>query len=495
MQAVQKQKIDFTEGKVFFKLLRFVLPIIATNLLQTFYNAADMIVVSLSSEENAVGAIGVTGSFLGLILNVLIGFSVGANVVVAREIGAKNKDRVQNAVHTALVMALIFGCGGLVFGLAFSRLVLSWMGTTGNLLGLATRYCYIYALGVPFLALTNYLMAIFRAKGDSKTPLIVLSCAGLLNVGLNLFFVLGVGLSVEGVAIATAIANLASFVVLLLKLRLDDDDTKFSFRKLKINKEAFKDIVLNGVPAGIQGALFSLSNMLIQSSIVTVNNNSVPPGTETAPVMNGSAAAGNLEAFAYTAMNAVYQGAITITSQNVGAKKVKRVKRILYSCILAVVGVGVITGGLIYLLREPLLGLYGVRAVDGDEMAMLAFNTAMVRFRLILLPYFLFGIMDVCAGVLRGMGKAIVSTVISLVGICGLRVVWLTTVFVRWQTLQVIFLSYPVSWMTSEIVMYVMIQVLLKRMIKKQESEETEGTQNEESKIAECETAECETAE
>jgi Na+-driven multidrug efflux pump len=283
--------------------------------------------------------------------------------------------------------------------------------------------------------------------------------------------------------------------VLLLKLRLDDDDTKFSFRKLKINKEAFKDIVLNGVPAGIQGALFSLSNMLIQSSIVTVNNNSVPPGTETAPVMNGSAAAGNLEAFAYTAMNAVYQGAITITSQNVGAKKVKRVKRILYSCILAVVGVGVITGGLIYLLREPLLGLYGVRAVDGDEMAMLAFNTAMVRFRLILLPYFLFGIMDVCAGVLRGMGKAIVSTVISLVGICGLRVVWLTTVFVRWQTLQVIFLSYPVSWMTSEIVMYVMIQVLLKRMIKKQESEETEGTQNEEGKIAECETAECETAE
>lgn len=471
MQAVQKKKIDFTEGKVFFKLLCFVLPIIATNLLQTFYNAADMIVVSLSSEENAVGAIGVTGSFLGLILNVLIGFSVGANVVVAREIGAKNKQQVQNAVHTSLIMAVIFGFGGLAFGLALSRLVLSWMGATGNLLDLATRYCYIFSLGVPFLALTNYLMAIFRAKGDSKTPLVVLSLAGILNVGLNIFFVLVLKMSVEGVAIATAIANAASFVALILKLRRDDDDTKFSFRKLKIDRKAFKDIVFNGVPAGVQGALFSLSNMLIQSSIVTVNNNSVPQGSKYAPVVNGSSAAGNLESFVYTAMNAVYQGAITITSQNIGAKKPKRVKRILYSCILAVTCVGVLMGGLIYLLRYPLLGLYGVKEVADDAMAMLALETALTRFKFILLPYFLFGIMDVCAGVLRGMGKAIVSTVISLVGICALRVVWLLTVFPQWPTLEVIFVSYPASWIVTEIVMFVMIQVLLKRIINKAEAE------------------------
>ena len=472
VKAAEKKKIDFTEGRVFFKLLQFVLPIVATNLLQTFYNAADMIVVSLSHEKNAVGAIGVTGSFLGLILNILIGFSVGANVVVAREIGAKNKTGVQNAVHTALIMAVIFGFGGMAFGLSMSRLVLSWMSATGNLLDLATRYCYIYALGVPFLALTNYLMAIFRAKGDSKTPLVVLSCAGILNVALNLFFVLIVGLSVEGVAIATSAANVASFVALLIKLRRDNDDTKFSFRKLKIDKKAFKDIVFNGVPAGIQGALFSLSNMLIQSSIVTVNNNSVPAGTEAAPIMNGSAAAGNLESFVYTSMNAVYQGAITITSQNVGAKKLKRVKRILYSCLLAVVSVGVITGGIIYLFREPLLGLYGVKAIEGDELAMMAFKTATTRFYFILIPYFLFGIMDVCAGVLRGMGKAIVSTIISLVGICGFRVVWLTTVFPAFPTLEVIFASYPISWVLSEIVMFTMIQVLLRKMLKKQESEE-----------------------
>lgn len=472
MQVAQKKKIDFTEGNVFFKLLRFVLPIIATNLLQTLYNAADMVIVSLSHEgRDAMGAIGFTGSLIGLILNVLIGFSVGANVVVAREIGAKNKERVQNAVHTAIIMAILFGLGGLAFGLAFSRLILSAMGAIGPLLERSTRYCYIYALGVPFLALANYTIAIFRAKGDSKTPLVVLSCAGLLNVGLNLFFVLAMGMSVEGVALATSIANLLSCVVLLLKLRHDNDDTKFSFRKLKIDKQAFKDIVLNGVPAGIQGALFSLSNMLIQSSIAKVNYSSIPAGSEEIPVISGSTAAGNLEGFAYTAMNGVYQGAITITSQNIGAKKVKRVKRVLYSCILAVTAVGVITGGIIYLLREPLLGLYGVRENVEDPMATLAFHTAITRFHFILLPYFLFGIMDVCAGVLRGMGKAIVSTAISLVGICVLRVIWLTAVFPIWPTLEVVFVSYPASWVVTEIVMYVMIQVLLRRMIKKQEAE------------------------
>jgi Na+-driven multidrug efflux pump len=352
------------------------------------------------------------------------------------------------------------------------------------LLDLATRYTYIYSLGVPFLALTNYLMAIFRAKGDSKTPLVVLSLAGLLNVGLNLFFVFAVKLSVEGVAIATAAANAASFAVLIIKLRRDNDDTKFSFRKLKIDKQAFKDIVFNGVPAGIQGALFSLSNMLIQSSILTVNNNSVPSGSTYQPVINGSAAAGNLEGFVYTAMNAVYQGAITITSQNVGAKKLNRVNRILYASLLAVVSVGVIMAGIIFLLRKPLLALYSVKAVEGDEMAMMAFDTAMIRFYLILIPYFLFGIMDVCAGVLRGMGKAIVSTVISLVGICGFRVVWLLAVFPAMPTLEIIFVSYPISWVLSEIVMFTMIQILLRRMLKKQQAENAEA-ENQEVQAAE----------
>ena len=474
MQAVQKNKINFTEGKIFFKLLRFILPIVATNLLQTFYNAADMMVVSLSHEENAVGAIGVTGSFISLILNIFIGFAVGANIVVAREIGAKDKLRAQNAVHTALLMAVIFGVGGMVIGMSVSRWVLGWMGASGNLLMLATRYTYIYFLGAPFLALTNYLIAIFRAKGDSKTPLIVLSCAGVLNVGLNLFFVLVAKLSVEGVAIATATANVASFIVLILKLRHDQDYTTFSFRKLKIDKSAFKDIVLNGVPAGIQGALFSLSNILIQSSIVTVNNKLVGTESQYTPVVNGSAAAGNIEGFVYTAMNAVYQGAITVTSQNIGAKKPQRVKRILYSCLLAVTCVGLVTAGLAYLFKRPLLDLYGVSGGAEGSLEALALQTALKRFNIIVLPYFLCGMMEVCSGVLRGMGKAIVSTIISLVGACLLRVVWLLTVFPVWTTLEVVFISYPATWSVTVLTSFITIRVLLHRILKKQAEAERE---------------------
>ena len=206
MEAVQKKKIDFTEGKVFFKLLRFILPIVATNLLQSFYNAADMVIVSLSPEKNAVGAIGTTGAFITLIINIFIGFSVGANVVVAREIGAKDKEKTQNAVHTSLLMAVIFGVAAMGIGFIISRPVLRAMGNTGNILNLAVKYTFFYFLGAPFMALTNYLIAIFRAKGDSKTPLIVLTVSGLLNVGMNLFFVLVIGWSVEGVALATSFA-------------------------------------------------------------------------------------------------------------------------------------------------------------------------------------------------------------------------------------------------------------------------------------------------
>lgn len=467
MEIVQKKKINFTEGAVFFKLLRFILPIIATNLLQMLYNAADMMVVSLSSEQNAVGAIGVTGSFINLVLNVFIGFSVGTNVVVAREIGARDRERTQNAVHTSLLMAVIFGVIGMGIGLAIARPVLRLMGAEGSLLTLAVKYTQIYFIGVPFLALTNYLIAIFRAKGDSKTPLIVLSIAGVFNVAMNLLFVLGAGLSVEGVALATAMANILSFVVLLIKLRKDQDYTTFSFKRLRIEKGAFKDIVLNGVPAGIQGALFSLSNILIQSSIVTVNNNLVPPGSEYAPVVNGSAAAGNIEGFVYTAMNAVYQGAITVTSQNIGAEKPQRVKRVLYSCLLAVFSIGVFMSGLAYLLRYPLLSLYGVTGGAEGSMELLALDAALVRFNLIVLTYPLCGLMDVCSGVLRGMGKAIVSTVISLVGACLLRVVWLWTVFPAKQTLEIIFLSYPITWIITVVCAFIMIQILLKKLLRK----------------------------
>lgn len=465
--VAEKKAVNFTEGKLFFKIVWFVLPIVATNLLQTLYNAADMMVVSLSHEANAVGAIGMTGSFISLILNVFIGFSIGANVVVARGIGAGNKEKAQNAVHTSLIMALIFGAIGMAVGFLVSRPVLQWMGATDNLLELAVTYTYFYFAGVPFLALVNYLIAIFRAKGDSKTPLIVLAAAGLLNVGLNLFFVLVVGMSVEGVALATSIANLVSFIVLLIKLRKDDDFTKFSFRKLKLSVKEMKEIIKVGVPAAIQGALFSFSNVLIQSSIVTVNNRLCPVGSKYQPIVNGAAAASNLMGFVYTAMNAVYQGAITFTSQNMGANKPERVRPIMYNCFLITSIIGLTLGNLVFLFKAPLLSLYGV--VDGaaGSMEALAMYAATTRLLYECVPYFLAGVMEVCTGVLRGLGRSMLSTVISLMGACLLRIVWLWTVFPLFVTIEAISISYPITWIITASVSFTCIQIITRSLLKR----------------------------
>lgn len=471
MQGI-KRKVDFTNGKVFFKMVWFVLPIIATNLLQAFYNAADMMVVSLSHEENAVGAIGVTSSFIHLIVNLFIGFSVGANVVVAKHIGAKNTEGTEKAVHTSLVMSVIFGVLGMGIGLLVCRPVLTAMGNYGTVLKLACRYTYIYFAGIPFLAVTNYLIAIFRAKGDSKTPLVVLSIAGLLNVGLNLFFVLAVGLSVEGVALATAVSNLFSAVVLVVKLRKSKDDTRLCFKKLKIDMRSVKEIILVGLPAGIQSALFSLSNILIQSSIVTVNNARVPAGETYQPVVNGNAATSNLENFIYTAMNAVAHGAITLASQNVGADRPERIYRITYVCFLFITVVWVVMAGLIWLLFPQLLGLYGVVEGQVGSLERIAFETAVTRFMYIGAPYFLCGIMETCVSVLRGLGKSLTSMIISLIGACLFRIVWIWTVFAHYQTLGSVFISYPISWLLTIIVSFTVILITLSRRIKEKKTRE-----------------------
>lgn len=465
MQA-RKSKVNFIDGNLFFNLLRFILPIIITNLLQVLYNATDMMVVSLSPEKDAVGAVGITGAFVNLIVGIFIGFSIGANVVVARHIGAKDEERTQKAVHTALIMGLMFGFVSAVIGIFLSRPILIAMGNRGKLLELAVVYTRIYFMGVPFIALTNYLIAIFRAKGDSKTPLIVMSLSGLLNVILNFIFIVFVHLSVEGVAIATVLANIGSFIVLLVKLRRDKDYTAFSFKKLKIDKKEFNNIIFIGVPSAIQSALFSLSNMLIQSATITVNNLLCPPNSAYQPVVGGTSAAGNLTGFILQALDAVGQGAITFTSQNVGAKNYKRVKPIIFNCFAIATVLGIAMGLLLFSLRIPLLSLYGI--VDGAEGSLeaLAMQASMTQLTLVGLTYFICGWQGICINVLRGMGKSIVSMVIVLLGTCLFRVVWLWAVFPFSQTLETIFISYPISWLLTTLVSFAIIQVLLKKLNK-----------------------------
>lgn len=456
----------FTEGRLLKELILFIIPIVITNLLQTLYHSADMIVVSLSKEANAVGAIGTTGSFLSLILNTFIGFSIGANVVVARGIGANDKDSVQKAVHTSLLMAVIFGAIGGIVGISITKTVLQAMGNRGSLLTLAVRYAYIYCAGLPFVALTNYLSAIFRAKGNAKFPLLVLSLSGLVNVIFNLIFVLALGMSVEGVAIATVISNAVSCVAMLIKLRTQDDYTKFSFRRLKMNGRAFKEIVRVGLPAGIQGALFSLSNMLIQSSIVTVNNNSVPAGTDYQPVVNGNAAAGNMDSFAYTSINAVTQGAITFTGQNMGAKKPERIRPIMYNCFLISAIIGVVMSWGFILLRHPFLALYGLHSGAEGSLQQLAYETATKRLLWVGIPYLFCGFMDNASGVLRGLGRSLTSTVIALIGSCLLRVVWTLALFPLNPIVEMVYVCYPISWILTAAVSIVIIRIILKDLIK-----------------------------
>ncbi|MBO7762774.1 MAG: polysaccharide biosynthesis C-terminal domain-containing protein [Clostridia bacterium] len=462
MLLTKRKTMSLTEGAILPRMLVFILPLMLSNLLQILYNAADMMVVGLSSAENAVGAIGTTASFLSLIVNVFIGFSVGANVMVARQLGAKEYDRVSRTVHTSMSVSVLFGLAAVLVGIPLSRPILILMGAEEELLELAVLYTRIYLLGVPFTSVANYAIAILRAKGDTATPLMVLSLTGLANVGLNLFFVLVCGMSVEGVALATMIASLLNAVILVTKLARADDVCRFSFRKLCLDRRAFIDVLYVGLPSGVQSALFSLSNIVIQSSILRVNNATVPPGSAYQPVINGNSAAANLENFAFTAINAVHQGIVTFTGQNAGAGRYDRVKRILWQGILFSGGVALFFTLLIYFLRVPLFSLYGV--VDGGEGTVdhLAFLAAYKRVIYHLLPLTLYGILDACNAVARGLKKVISATLITLIGTCLLRVVWIATVFEYYETLESIYLSYPLSWLLTATVQFIMVTVVLR---------------------------------
>ncbi len=466
-----KSKHNFTKGAILPQLIVFALPIMAANILQMLYNAADMIVVGMSGVTNAVGAIGTSTHFFNLFVNLFIGFSVGANVVVARNLGARDDDGVSRAVHTSLILSVIFGILGLIFGLLLARPILTFMGNTGSLLELAVTYTTICFTGMPFLSLTNFLVAIFRAKGDSRTPLIVLAVCGLLNVLMNLFFVLVMGLSVEGVALATMLSNLLSAATMLFILYRQEDATALRLKKLKLSLTTAKTIFLIGIPAGLQGACFSTSNMLIQSSVVTVNNILVPSGTDYQPIVAGNAAAANIEGFVYTTMNAVYQAVMTFTSQNAGAREYKRLRPIMYYGFLMNVCIGIILSSIIFILKEPLFALYGVLPGEVGTLEALATYAATAKITLVCLPYFICGILEVLTGVMRGLGKSISAMLITLIGTCVFRIVWILTVFPAFYTLESIFIVYPISWLLSAAFTFVVVNMLLRKLTSKNKTQ------------------------
>ncbi len=431
MARSSRYEMNMTEGRLLPKVLMFSLPLIASGILQLLFNAADMVVVGQFSGEmgaKALAAVGSTGSLINLLVNVFIGLSVGGSVAVAKAYGANDAAAVHRAVHTAMTVAVIAGVLVGVLGFAFCRPLLMLMDNPE--LHLATLYMRIYFLGMPFNMVYNFGASILRAVGDTKRPLIYLTIAGVVNVALNMIMVIGFKLSVSGVAIATVMSQIVSAVLVVLCLIRSDSAIRLSVKDLRIHKRQFLDILQVGLPAGVQGSLFSISNVLIQSSINSFGSIAVA----------GNSAAGNLEGFVYTSMNAIHQAALTFSSQNLGAGKIRRVRKSLWVCLGVVAVIGLTMGNLMYLCGQPLLGLY-----NKDPLVI---EYGMKRLLYMLPLYCLCGLMDCIVGTLRGIGYSIMPMIVSLTGACLFRIVWIMTIFAvpEFHTLDVLYLSYPLSW-------------------------------------------------
>lgn len=454
-QIAKLKDTDLLNGPILSKIFAFVLPMLATNLLQNFYNAADMITVGLSHVDGAIGAIGTTSAMVNCILNLFTGFAVGANVMVARSIGERSPEKTSQAVHTSMVVGAVSGLCAMAFGLLFSRKILELLGDQGHILELADLYTKIYFLGVPFISMTNFLISIFRAKGDTKTPLIVLTLTGLLNVALNLVFVLFCNMSVDGVALATAISNLASMIVLAWILAKDKGWCHLQIKKIRAEKNALKGIIYNGLPAGIQGILFSLSNMIIQSSIIGINNTQCPGGSD---IIDGNAAGASIESFAYVGTNSVCQAAVTFTSQHYGAHKFKRVGKVIRDCYLVSFLISETLAITMLIFRYPLASIY--------VSAPLAQQTAVTRIVYMLSAYFTLAAMDTGSGIVRGLNRSIISTITSLIGTCAFRIIWIATVVHAHPTLSLIYLSYPLSWTITGLCHFLVAMYVRSKMLK-----------------------------
>ena len=435
MARAKKYEIDMTQGALLPKVLMFSLPLIASGVLQLLFNAADMVVVGQWAGKECLAAVGSTGSLINLMVNVFIGLSVGGSVAVARSFGANDPAAVHRSVHTAMSLAIIAGLAVGVLGFVFCRPLLKLMDNP--VLDLATTYMKIYFLGMPFNMVYNFGASILRAVGDTKRPLIYLTIAGVVNVLLNLILVIVFHMNVAGVAIATVASQAVSAVLVVLCLMRSHGVVHLELKELRIYKRQLIDIAKVGLPAGLQGSLFSISNVLIQSSVNGFGE----------VVVAANSAGGNLEGFVYTAMNAIHQAALTFASQNLGAGKIKRVRRSVLVCLLTVLAIGFIFGNLMLLCGKPLLSLYldDPSAID-PLTGVTVLEYGIKRLSWMLPLYCLCGLMDVMVGTLRGVGYSIMPMIVSLTGACLFRVVWIMTVFAANPTLDILYMSYPISW-------------------------------------------------
>ena len=421
-------EIDMCSGPLLSRILLFAVPLICSGVLQLVFNATDIIVVGRFVSSNAMAAVGSTSSLINLLVNFFIGISVGANVLVARFRGANDFDDAQETVQTALITAVAGGFVLIALGILLARPMLVWMATPDEVISQAVLYMRVYFIGMPATMLYNFGAAILRAVGDTRRPLYFLTLAGLVNVAGDLLFVLVLDMGVAGVAVATVISQIISATLIVLCLMRQDGMCNVNLRRMRFHRDKFLRIMQVGLPAGLQSVIFNISNVLIQSSINSFG----------ATVVAGNTAASNIEGFVYTSMNALYQTSLSFTSQNLGARQFGRIDKILVRCLALVFVIGLVLGNGAHLLGQTLLGIYT------GEPEVIAYG--MMRLGVVSVTYCLCGMMDVVAGSVRGLGYSILPMLVSLVGACVFRIIWIFTVF-QWQhTLFSLYISYPISW-------------------------------------------------
>ena len=425
---LKTKQINMTEGSIGGKTLRFALPLAATGILQQLFNAADIAVVGRFVGKNAMAAVGSNAPLVNLILSLFIGISIGANVVIASYTGQKNDKAVGRAVHTALTVAFIRGVLLALICEALALPILRLMKIPDNVFDMSVLYFRVYLTGMPVILLYDFASAIFRSRGDTATPLICLTVSGAINVGLNLFFVLVVGMTVEGVALATVISNLISSALLIFFLAREQGAVHFTFKKLGVDKRIFIQMISIGIPAGIQGMVFSLSNLILQSAVNSLGEN----------VMAGSSAAFNIEIFCYYVINAFGQACTTFIGQNYGARKPDRCRRVLKITLLQDLVFTVAIAGVILLSGKYLLHIFNS---DPDVIAV-----GRVRLKYILTAEFINVIIEILSGYMRGFGFSFVPAVVCMAGICGVRLTWLYAVFMQHKSFGTLMMAYPVSW-------------------------------------------------
>lgn len=444
-------EMDMTTGPLFKMILAYSLPVIATGTLQVAYNSADMIIAGRFAGSVALAAVGSTGSLVNLIVSLFIGLSLGANVLVARSFGAKNNEDSFETVHTAMLFGIIAGGFLAVVGLLFSKTFLTWMDSPADVIDQAARYLKIYFIGLPALMIYNYGAGILRAVGDTKRPLYYLIVSGLLNVILNIITVKYLSMGVAGVAWATVASQVLSAVLVVNCLIHTPSSVRFQPKKMKIYPAKLLEMTKIGLPAGLQSALFSVSNVLIQSSVNSFGS----------AVMAGCSASVSVEGFVYIAINSFSQSTVTFTSQNIGAKKYERIAPVCLYCNILAAAAGIISGALVLLFRRELLALYN------SDLQVIEYGCQ--RMIMIVPLYFICGNMEVLTGSLRGMGKSFTAMITTLLGSCALRLVWMATVFKQFRTLRSIFIVYPISWIVTTAALFVLYVIFKKKIMESAE--------------------------